>query len=73
MIRLLILIITIINWSNGQSIHGHNHPHRSLSHQQCTPCLDARFTQHYRVRKCRPIIPGGCHCPSRYNCNGGGG
>nr|XP_027194433.1 uncharacterized protein LOC113789138 [Dermatophagoides pteronyssinus] len=70
MIKLsIILIIIIIDWSFGQSIHGHNHPHRSLNYSPCPSCLDERLIQHYRVRKCRPIIPGGCSCPSRFNCN----
>ncbi|XP_046917019.2 uncharacterized protein LOC124497411 [Dermatophagoides farinae] len=69
MIKLSIIILAILHLSNEQSIHGHNHPHRSLSHSPCPQCLDARLIQHYRVRKCRPIIPGGCQCPSRFNCH----
>ncbi|KPM11513.1 hypothetical protein QR98_0100850 [Sarcoptes scabiei] len=35
----------------------------------CPPCLDPHLIQHYRARKCHPIIPGGCRCPSRFNCH----
>ena len=36
--------------------------------RNCPECLERRFIQHYMMRGCTPVIKGGCHCPSRYEC-----
>ncbi|XP_054155185.1 uncharacterized protein LOC128953696 [Oppia nitens] len=40
----------------------------TVGKKMCPQCVDKHLVQHYMTRGCRPIIKGGCECPSRYQC-----